>query len=170
MNRTLNAKRGTSKAEIFEILAEIKDPEVPVLDIVELGVVRDATFEKETLRIDITPTYSGCPAMHAIEDEIVSTLHAKGFENVVVKKVFSPVWTTDWLSEDAKKKLKEYGIAPPGKTSEENPLTDNCIRTVRCPFCDSPNTELKSQFGSTACKALYYCNTCTQPFEHFKCI
>ncbi len=160
-----------SKEKIFEVLAEIKDPEVPVLDIVELGIVRDVAFEKETLRVDITPTYSGCPAMQAIEDEIISTLHAKGFENVVVKKVFSPIWTTDWLSEDAKKKLKEYGIAPPEKTSEENPLaTDNNTKTTRCPFCNSIDTELKSQFGSTACKALYYCNACSQPFEHFKCI
>ena len=171
MNRTLNAKRRTSKAEIFEILAEIKDPEVPVLDIVELGIVRNAVFEKETLQIDITPTYSGCPAMRAIEDEIVSTLHAKGFENVVVKKVFSPVWTTDWLSEDAKRKLKEYGIAPPGKAVPLDPFSSDEKQTITiCPFCDSSEIELRSQFGSTACKALYYCKACSQPFEHFKCI
>lgn len=159
------------KEQILEYLKAVKDPEVPVVDVVELGVVRDVVLEDGGVRIDITPTYSGCPAMKVMEQEIIAELKSRGFEKVTVKTVFSPPWTTEWMSEETRQKLKEYGIAPPGKVAPEdfNPLNWQ-EKHVPCPFCDSEDTNLTSQFGSTACKALYYCKHCQQPFEHFKCI
>lgn len=160
-----------SKEKIFEYLKEVADPEIPVINLVELGVVRDIHVENDHLQVDITPTYSGCPAMKMMEQEIVETLNTKGFDNVQVKTVYSPAWTTDWMSEETKRKMNEYGIAPPGKVSREdsNPF-QRSERTVACPVCASEDTRLTSEFGSTACKALYHCNNCHQPFEHFKCI
>lgn len=160
-----------TKEQIIQYLEEITDPEVPALNIVELGIVRDAQYKSKSVQVDITPTYSGCPAMKVIENAIVSTLKEKGFENVFVKTIFSPPWTTDWLTEEAKQKLKEYGIAPPEKGGKLNWVPfSNANKEVACPFCDSADTKLTSEFGSTACKSLYYCNNCQQPFEHFKCI
>ena len=157
-----------SKEKILELLTEVKDPEVPVLDIVELGVVRDVKFQDGNVSVLITPTYSGCTAMNTIENDITAILHKNGIENITTKTVFSPPWTTDWMSEQTKNKLKAYGIAPPGRTTAE--LVDLNTATTICPFCNSENTELKSEFGSTACKSLHYCKECDQPFEHFKCI
>ncbi len=160
-----------STNRIYEYLKEVHDPEIPVLNLIELGVVRDVKIEDGNVQIDITPTYSGCPAMKMMEEEIVSKLKSKGFHSVTVKQVYSPAWTTDWMTEEAKSKLKNYGIAPPGKVSAEdrNPF-HHTPKPIACPYCDSQNTQLTSQFGSTACKSLYYCHNCQQPFEHFKCI
>lgn len=161
----------TTKEQIIEYLGEITDPEIPVVNIVELGIVRETNIDGTHAEIKITPTYSGCPAMRVIEDAIVSTLKEKGFEDVSVKTVFSPPWTTDWLTDEARQKLKEYGIAPPEKGEKLNWMPfSNANKKVTCPFCHSPQTELTSEFGSTACKSLHYCNNCQQPFEHFKCI
>ncbi len=162
-----------TKEAILEILTEVKDPELPVIDIVELGIVRDVTLEGDRVRIDVTPTYSGCPAMEVIEREIVETLNSRGFSDVTVRSVFSPPWTTDWISEKTKEKLREYGIAPPSRAAEggtaEQLVTIRRERpTVECPYCGSSNTEEKSEFGSTACKAIHYCNSCHQPFDYFK--
>jgi len=159
------------KEQILKYLKEVKDPEVPVVDVVELGVVRNVAIEDGQVRIDLTPTYSGCPAMKVMELEIRAALKSRGIENVSIKTVFFPPWTTDWMSDETKQKLRAYGIAPPGKVAAQdlNPLHWQ-EKKVSCPFCDSQNTRLTSQFGSTACKALYYCNSCQQPFEHFKCI
>jgi ring-1,2-phenylacetyl-CoA epoxidase subunit PaaD len=157
-----------TKEETFQFLTEINDPEIPVLNIVEMGIVKEVELQGDSVRVVITPTYSGCPAMKVIEEEIVSALQKKGFENVTTRTVFSPSWTTDWLSEETKRKLKEYGIAPPGKASADD--SSRITKNIHCPFCDSDNTELRSEFGSTACKSLHYCNNCQQPFEHFKCI
>ncbi len=157
-----------SKEKILELLTEVKDPEVPVLDIVELGVVRDVEFKDGNVSVVITPTYSGCPAMNTIENDITATLLKNGIKNSSTRTIFSPPWTTDWMSDETKKKLKEYGIAPPGKTTAE--LVDLNTAITICPFCNSENTELKSEFGSTACKSLHYCKECNQPFEHFKCL
>ena len=161
----------TTKEQILAYLSEVKDPEIPVLDVVEMGIVRDVRLDGDTLRVDITPTYSGCPAMKAIEEEIVRAMKAKGFADVVVHTVFNEAWTTDWMTNEAKRKLSAYGIAPPEKTSDESwrPFQQT-PKTVACPFCGSEATTLTSEFGSTACKALRYCTTCQQPFEHFKCI
>ena len=159
-----------TKNEILNLLAGINDPEIPVLNIVEMGIVRDAFYENEKLIVEITPTYSGCPAMKVIEDEISDVMYSNGYKNVEVKKVYAPAWTTDWMTDETKNKLKNYGIAPPEGTSEKDFLKDRDEKSVECPYCKSVKTKSTSRFGSTACKSLYFCLECTQPFEHFKCI
>lgn len=162
---------GLTTKEIFDLLHQVKDPEVPVIDIVELGIVRAVYADETPVRIDITPTYSGCPAMRLIETQIRDVLQKNGISEVDIRLVHSPAWTTEWMSEETKEKLRTYGIAPPGRLTERDadPLAV-LERKVACPFCQSENTTLTSQFGSTACKSLHYCSNCQQPFEHFKCI
>ncbi|PWN06459.1 1,2-phenylacetyl-CoA epoxidase subunit PaaD [Rhodohalobacter mucosus] len=163
----------TQKSEIWAWLEEVIDPEIPVLNVVEMGIVRKVEMDGDTVVVKITPTYSGCPAMNAIEMEIHKKLKEKGVENFRVVTDFSETWTTDWMTEHAKKKLKDYGIAPPEKTDESSDFLTSLKgsqKVVPCPYCDSFDTELQSEFGSTACKSQYYCNNCHQPFEHFKCI
>ncbi len=160
--------RNPKSEMVWDILSEIPDPEIPVISIVDLGIARDVEVTGNKVIVSITPTYSGCPAMKAIETDIISRLKEEGFE-VEIKTVFSPVWTTDWLSEDAKEKLRVYGIAPPGKTSSDKNSLLLQPRVIRCPRCNSSNSELVSQFGSTACKALYRCLDCKEPFDYFKC-
>ncbi|PCJ87012.1 MAG: phenylacetate-CoA oxygenase subunit PaaJ [Flavobacteriales bacterium] len=152
---------------IWDLLAAIPDPEIPVINIVELGVVRNVKVANESVEVVITPTYSGCPAMQMIEDDIKEHLKLKGCQNVKVTTVLSPAWTTDWIPEEAREKLKEYGIAPPEKpTSDFDALIG---KPKECPQCGSSKTELKSQFGSTPCKSLYVCTDCKEPFDYFKC-
>lgn len=160
------------KEQIWGWLQEVTDPEIPVLNIVEMGIARDVVIESDKVTVKITPTYSGCPAMAAIEKEIKQKLKEKGLENFEVKKDFSETWTTDWMTEEAKTKLKDYGIAPPDKTGDEDDFLKSLKSTkiIPCPYCESLDTELQSEFGSTACKAQYYCHNCNEPFEHFKCI
>jgi ring-1,2-phenylacetyl-CoA epoxidase subunit PaaD len=161
------------KKEIWDLLSEVKDPEIPVLSIIDLGIAREVTVKDGKVVVRITPTYSGCPAMKAIEKEIEKTLRVNGIQNFEVNKDFSETWTTDWMSDEAKKKLKDYGIAPPGKTENDDDFLKTLkgsSRIIPCPYCDSTNTELQSEFGSTACKSQYYCHDCHEPFEHFKCI
>lgn len=154
----------TSKQKILSILDEVCDPEIPVLSISDLGIIRELIIHGEEIEIVITPTYSGCPAMDAISMDIRLKLIEHGYKKVKITSVLSPAWTTDWMSADGKRKLKEYGIAPPGNRSDE--ASD---RLPACPQCNSTNTKLLSQFGSTACKALYQCNDCKEPFDYFKC-
>ncbi|HTM91340.1 MAG TPA: 1,2-phenylacetyl-CoA epoxidase subunit PaaD [Flavisolibacter sp.] len=164
--------------QIWNILVEVKDPEVPVLSIVDLGIVRDVKIipplsisdgEGPGVRLTITPTYSGCPAMDVISMDIRLKLIEKGYRNISIHQQLSPAWTTDWMSEEGKKKLKAFGIAPP------NPKQQFCTsemfqqEAVQCPRCDSYHTELISQFGSTACKSMYRCLDCKEAFDHFKC-
>ncbi|GAA4478595.1 phenylacetate-CoA oxygenase subunit PaaJ [Microbacterium panaciterrae] len=147
----------------------MKDPEVPVLTIEDLGVLRDVAVDGDRIRVDITPTYSGCPAMDAIRDDVLLALTRVGFEDVEVRLVLAPAWTTDWMSEDGKRKLTEYGIAPPtGKARHGGPV--RIALGVRCPRCGSLDTREISRFGSTSCKALYECRACLEPFDHFKVI
>lgn len=162
-----------TKSQIWLWLEEVTDPEIPVLNVVEMGIVRSIKFEDDLLLVKITPTYSGCPAMNAIETDINKKLREKGIENFQVRTDFEETWTTDWMTETAKKKLKEYGIAPPdAAVNDDDFLTSlkGSQKIVPCPYCDSTDTELQSEFGSTACKSLYFCHGCHQPFEHFKCI
>jgi ring-1,2-phenylacetyl-CoA epoxidase subunit PaaD len=158
--------------DIRRFLAEVTDPEIPVLNVVEMGIIRKIEFKNDNLIVKITPTYSGCPAMSAIESEIHKKLHEKGIKKFQVHTDYSEVWTTDWLTDEAKEKLKEYGIAPPEKKREPENILRNLdkIKIIPCPYCDSLDTKLQSEFGSTACKAQYYCNECEEPFEYFKCI
>jgi ring-1,2-phenylacetyl-CoA epoxidase subunit PaaD len=158
------------RGEILAILDQVKDPEVPVLSVVELGIVRDVEIDGGDVTVVVTPTYSGCPAMKVIEDDIVAALASHGIQGAHVRTVFSPAWTTDWIAAEAREKLRAYGIAPPGRV-EQGPLVILERRaTVTCPFCGSTDTRHTSEFGSTACKALHVCSACTQPFEEFKAI
>jgi ring-1,2-phenylacetyl-CoA epoxidase subunit PaaD len=161
-----NTVRHPVQRDILSFLREVHDPEIPVLDIVELGIVRDVGVRGKQIRISITPTYSGCPAMKMIQDDIIGTLNKHGFRDVAITTVYSPAWTTDWLNAAAKQKLKEYGITPPQNANEVVVMLPG--PEMECPFCNSHNTELRSEFSSTACKSLYFCNDCCQPFEHFK--
>jgi len=150
----------TAEKNIWDLLETVCDPEVPVLTILDLGIVRAVKLNAEEVEVIITPTYSGCPAMDAISMDIRLKLAAHGYKKIRITNVLSPAWTTDWMSENGKRKLKEYGIAAPDKRPGHLPS---------CPQCNSSNTKLLSQFGSTACKALYQCNDCKEPFDYFKC-
>lgn len=155
--------------EIWKYLEEVSDPEIPVLTINDLGIVRNVEWEGDTCKVTITPTYSGCPAMKRIEDDIVEKLNEKGIEKVEVDLVLSPAWSTDWITEDGRQKLLEYGIAPPQDEVDKSVLFAEPTK-VPCPKCGSSNTKMISQFGSTACKAHYQCNECLEPFDYFKCL
>jgi len=171
MNTT---KTTYSKSQIWSWLEEVIDPEIPVLNVVEMGIVRDVEIDDDgQVTVKITPTYSGCPAMNAIEMEIHKKLQENHVDNFKVVTDFKESWTTDWMTDHAKKKLKDYGIAPPEKTDQDADFLTTLKgsqKIVPCPYCDSMDTRLESEFGSTACKSQYYCENCRQPFEHFKCI
>ncbi len=156
--------------KIWQLLEDVCDPEVPVLSVVDLGVIRNVQVENEKVFVTITPTYSGCPAMSMIEMDIKFKLIAEGYKDVIISTVLTPSWTTDWLSEAGKLKLEKYGIAPPVEPlGSMNELFAKDV-TVKCPQCKSGNTKLVSQFGSTSCKALYQCLDCREPFDYFKCL
>jgi len=156
---------------IWKLFEEIPDPEIPVLSILDLGIVRKVSLKNDILIITITPTYSGCPAMNQIEDDIVSKLKENDIENIRVEMTYDPPWTTDWIRDEAKQRLEDYGIAPPVKGSQDKgELFKERVKNVRCPVCKSTSTKVISQFGSTACKALYKCEDCLEPFDYFKCI
>ena len=172
------AENNISTQKIWKILEQVTDPEIPVLSIVDLGIVRDIKIspslpiaigmEKgQGVEVIITPTYSGCPAMDMIAMNIRMELLQHGFENVKITQQLSPAWTTDWMTEKGKEKLKAYGIAPPvGKAIDQQFLEQ---MKIECPQCHSKNTKLISEFGSTACKALFQCQDCKEPFDYFKC-
>jgi ring-1,2-phenylacetyl-CoA epoxidase subunit PaaD len=160
----------TSKENIFQLLNQIPDPEIPVISIVELGVIRDLIINGKNIEVILTPTYSGCPAMKQMEDDVTKKLLDNGFEKVKITTTYSPAWTTDWLSADAKLKLQEYGIAPPEESTTDKSFLTNKPKSITCPRCKSKNTQMISQFGSTACKALYQCKDCLEAFDYFKCI
>jgi len=158
------------KETIYSYLREINDPEVPVLSIIDLGIVRDVKMNDDEIEVVITPTYTGCPAMDMITTMVKIQLATLGFKKTKVTQILSPAWTTEWMSEEGKRKLKEYGIAPP------NPKQQVCdqklfaaAEAVQCPQCNSYHTHRISEFGSTACKALYQCDDCKEPFDYFKC-
>jgi len=156
-------------AELFSILKSVPDPEIPVLSIIDLGVVRSAHLKGKDVFVEITPTYSGCPAMDVIGDDIKTELKKHGYIPNV-KLILSPAWTTDWMTDEGKQALKDYGIAPPmDATSDKEALLGN-KRVIQCPQCESKNTRLVSQFGSTACKAMFKCEDCEETFDYFKCL
>ena len=167
-----------STADVWQWLGEVPDPEIPVISLVDLGIIRAVVFDGDTLVVTVTPTYSGCPATAIINLDIEQALHDKGVEKLRLERQLSPAWTTDWISAEGREKLKAYGIAPP----VDGTATDGLLRlrvdrlsgrsnlTIACPRCGSTKTEKISQFGSTPCKASYRCTDCLEPFDYFKCI
>ncbi|MCK1302303.1 phenylacetate-CoA oxygenase subunit PaaJ [Bradyrhizobium sp. 24] len=151
----------------WDAAASVVDPEIPVLTIADLGVLRDVVLDGDHVEVAITPTYSGCPAMNMIALEIEVALERAGFCSPKVRTVLSPAWTTDWMSEEGRRKLHAYGIAPPQDSNSRRALFGE--QAVTCPQCGSANTELLSEFGSTSCKALWRCRACREPFDYFKC-
>lgn len=158
-----------TEEHVWQILEQVTDPEIPVLTIADLGIIRDVKRVGEKVQIVITPTYSGCPAMRVIESEIELALAKERITDVSIETVLSPAWTTDWISENGRKKLAEYGIAPPVDEPDKSILFADAP-AVPCPKCHSSNTKMVSLFGSTACKAHYQCNSCFEPFDYFKCL
>lgn len=154
--------------DIREWVRNIPDPEIPVVSIGDLGILRDVEVN-DAVVVSLAPTYSGCPATEAIEKSVVDELTARGVEGVEIRRVLSPAWTTDWISDEGRAKLKAYGIAPPSAEGSKRDLL-NKNRPVACPRCDSTETVCVSEFGSTACKAAYRCTSCLEPFEYFKCL
>jgi ring-1,2-phenylacetyl-CoA epoxidase subunit PaaD len=152
-------------ADLYELLSTVCDPEIPVLTLQDLGVLRDISVDDDGIRVSITPTYAGCPAMEVMRSDIEFTLAEAGYPNVIVEQKLSPAWTTDWMSEEGRNKLRTYGIAPPATTSCGKKIDD-----IECPQCNSRDVKMISEFGSTACKALYQCQDCKEPFDYFKCI
>jgi ring-1,2-phenylacetyl-CoA epoxidase subunit PaaD len=168
------------KKKVLAILETVPDPEVPVLSVIDLGVVRNVTVQTQTqpvggpggnhIIISVTPTYTGCPAIDVMKINIRMALLEAGFKNITITETLSPAWTTDWMSEHGKEKLKAYGIAPPHyKQMVCTPDSFQEEEAIQCPLCNSYHTKLVSQFGSTACKALYQCEDCKEPFDYFKC-
>ncbi|MFS4494734.1 1,2-phenylacetyl-CoA epoxidase subunit PaaD [Maribacter sp. 2308TA10-17] len=155
--------------QLIPILEKVSDPEIPVLSIMEMGVVRSAFVHNNEVLVKITPTYSGCPAMDVIGDDIKSALQNAGF-NATVELVLSPAWTTDWITKKGRQALEEYGIAPPLEANADKEALLENKRIVKCTNCGSTETQLVSQFGSTACKALFKCESCQEPFDYFKCL
>jgi len=155
-------RQQTSCPKVWTLLDTVTDPEIPVISIWDLGILQDVSDQDNTVRVVITPTYSGCPAMREIESDIRKVLARAGYNQIEVLTRLSPAWSTDWMSEDGKKKLMDFGIAPPTMLGQK--------RQVICPQCRSSNTTLISEFGSTACKALYKCDDCLEAFDYFKCI
>jgi ring-1,2-phenylacetyl-CoA epoxidase subunit PaaD len=160
-----------TQEQIFTILSQIPDPEIPVISIVELGVIRKATvLSQAEIEVVITPTYSGCPAMKQMEDDVRKSLIENGYSIIKIITSYNPPWTSDWLNAEAKQKLQDYGIAPPQESTTDKSFLTGKPKHIICPRCKSIETVMVSQFGSTACKALYKCHNCLEAFDYFKCI
>ncbi|MDX1665064.1 MAG: 1,2-phenylacetyl-CoA epoxidase subunit PaaD [Candidatus Promineifilaceae bacterium] len=162
------ATKEITEETIWEALEAVKDPEIPVVSVVEMGIVRDVTIEEGRVTVTMTPTFSGCPALHVMHDDIEAQVRALGVEDVTVETTLHPPWTTDWITEEAREKLKAFGLAPPRRHGGNLPIT--FYDTVTCPYCDSDNTVVQNTFGPTLCRAIYTCNNCQQPFEQFKAL
>jgi ring-1,2-phenylacetyl-CoA epoxidase subunit PaaD len=167
------ARAMPTRDDVLAILDRVMDPEVPVLSVRELGIVRDVEITAEgTVTVVVTPTYSGCPAINVIEQDILGALAQAGIERASIRTTYAPAWTTDWIEPAARAKLKAYGISPPVAADNGGNLVQllRHRQAAQCPYCDSRDTELRSEFGSTACKAVAWCKSCRQPFEEFKSI
>ena len=170
------SQQAVSTAQVWDWLGQVADPEIPVISVVDLGIVRDVAFHGDECVVTITPTYSGCPAMAVIAESVTEALHQHGVTNVRLVNQLSPAWTTDWMSEAGKAALTGYGIAPPVQQAIDISGLRGGVKRgafkepeITCPNCGSTHTELTSQFGSTPCKALYKCLDCREPFDYFKC-
>jgi len=158
-------ERRPDMTELYKLLSAVCDPEIPVLTLEDLGVLRDITLEGGEIKVTITPTYAGCPALETMQADIESTLANAGYQHVRVQQSLSPAWTTDWMTKNGREKLRAYGIAPPAQTP-----CGQRQQLIECPQCGSAEVKCISEFGSTACKALYRCEHCLEPFDYFKCI
>ncbi len=156
------------KKQIWDWLADVPDPEIPIVSVVDLGMIRKVNVRNDAVEIEVSPTYSGCPATEVIESSILAKLNDEGLAAVSIRRVLSPPWTTDWISEAGREKLRQYGIAPPVGSASKRELLGK--GAVHCPRCGGGQTTVVSEFGSTACKASYKCDECLEPFEYFKCI
>ncbi|MBU3731713.1 MAG: phenylacetate-CoA oxygenase subunit PaaJ [Beijerinckiaceae bacterium] len=164
--------------QVRQWLSVVPDPEIPVISLTDLGIIRDVNWDDDTLVVTVTPTYSGCPATSVINLDIENELRARGIEKITLKRQLSPPWTTDWISAEGREKLRAYGIAPPiDGTAADGRLMERIERlasgsnlAVACPRCGSSRTEMVSRFGSTPCKASWRCHDCLEPFDYFKCI
>ncbi|GGF77959.1 phenylacetate-CoA oxygenase subunit PaaJ [Paracoccus acridae] len=163
--------------QIWEWLSQVPDPEIPVISLTDLGIIRDVQWQGDTLVVTVTPTYSGCPATGVINLDIETALRSHGIEKLELKRQLAPAWTTDWITAEGREKLRAYGIAPPvDGTAADGVLAGRVSRlmgnnlTIQCPRCGSTHTQKVSQFGSTPCKASYRCTDCLEPFDYFKCI
>ena len=161
------ADHAETRQRAWDVAAQVVDPEIPVLTIADLGVLREVAVNDGRVEVTITPTYSGCPAMNMIALEIELALEREGFRDPKVRTTLSPAWTTDWMSENGRRKLREYGIAPPQASTSRRALFGE--QQVACPQCGSSDTKVLSEFGSTSCKALWRCRACREPFDYFKC-
>ena len=157
-----------SAEEVWQALEQVKDPEIPVVSVVEMGIVRDVAVEGPGVKVTMTPTFSGCPAINVIEREIEAAVRELGATPVTVETVLYPPWSSEWISEEARQKLKEFGLAPPPRHDGNVPVT--FYEPVPCPRCDSKNTTVRNTFGSALCRAIYYCHECAEPFEQFKAL
>jgi len=159
-----------SVAQVWDWLDQVPDPEIPVISLVDLGIIRDVAWRDDLLVVTVTPTYSGCPAPTVINFEIEKALRGPGVERLELKRQLSPAWATAWISDKGREKLREYGIAPPVEGTAARGVSKQVKPVVECPRCGSENTSLVSQFGSTPCKSNYRCEDCLEPFDYFKCI
>ncbi len=151
---------------IWDILDEVKDPEIPVVSIVEMGLIRNVGIDGEKVVVTMTPTFAGCPALHVMQKEIEKNLQEAGAKDVEVKMTYSPPWSSEWILPEGRRKLKEFGLSPPPR--HEGNIQDALLEEVICPYCNSQKTTLKNSFGPTLCRAIFYCENCQQPFEQFK--
>ncbi|MDX1687032.1 MAG: 1,2-phenylacetyl-CoA epoxidase subunit PaaD [Candidatus Promineifilaceae bacterium] len=165
---TAQEKADLTEEAVWQALEEVKDPEIPVVSVVEMGIVRDVAVDDGRVAVKMTPTFSGCPALHVMEREIEQKVWELGAEAVEVETVLYPPWTTDWITDEARQKLKEFGLSPPQKHGGNVAVT--FYEPAACPYCDSKNTTVKNTFGPTLCRAIYYCNDCQEPFEQFKAL
>ena len=161
-------RNSLSALRITRALDQVMDPEIPVVSVVDMGIIRDVTVNDEGVTVKMTPTFSGCPALEVIKSEIAKCVRDLGEDRVCVETVLDPPWTTDWITENAREKLKGFGLAPPKR--HKGRLEVTFFHNVDCPYCDSSQTTLKNAFGPTLCRSIYYCNACQQPFEQFKAL
>lgn len=170
MNAEPLEPRTSQEQAVWSIVGQVPDPEIPVLTLADLGIIRSVSIDEASITIGIAPTYSGCPATEFIEESVIAELQQNGFKNIRTERVLSPAWTTDWISQEGRRKLHQYGIVPPDKAAESKRALFHQGLQIACPRCSSNQTSKVSEFGSTPCKSTYKCDDCLEPFEYFKCL
>lgn len=164
----ISANARSDAQRIWQALEDVSDPEIPVLSVVEMGIIADVAVDDRGVRVQMTPTFAGCPALDVMRDNIGHAVRAAGYDDVCVEVVFDPPWTSDRITEEGRRKLKAFGLAPPARSCGSERVSEAALSKVTCPYCDSADTTLESIFGPTLCRAIHYCNVCRQSFEQFK--